>query len=173
MAGFNDPTFSFVGQPAAGADLDTYVQENMQWLAHHASNPAPGFVGGTTTPVTLTTGSWVRIPVTATEVNRGGALNGDGIFEAPVAGWYAFTGAVSITDTLGNKEMRLARNGDENDWIGPDNAYGAGSSAPSRRSSSGEAYLSIGDTVEVMAWTDAPTPGSVDKMRFTARWVGV
>lgn len=173
MAGFNDPTYSYVGQPANGADLDTYVIENMQWVVHHASNPAPIFATRLSTPVALTTGTFVPIPADTTIMSRGGALVG-GIFTAPLNGTYAFSCAVSITDTLGNKELRLGINGDENDWIGADNAYGAGSSAPARRTTSCEAWpLVAGDTVSPMVFTDAPTPGSVDGMVFCARWVGV
>lgn len=170
---FTDPVYTFVGQDADGANLDTYVIANTQWIVHHTDNPAPVMTVRLTTPVALTTSTFVAIPGDTTILDRGGALAA-GIFEAPADGIYAFSVSVSITDTIGNKELRLAINGDENDWIGVDNAYGAGSSAPARRTTACQAWpLVTGDTITPMVFTDAPTPGSVDGMVFSARWVGV
>lgn len=169
---FTTPRTWVAAETVTAANLNTHVRDNEQWLVHHTTNPAPIFVVTLATPVGLTTSSFTSIPGDTTIVSRGGALSA-GIFVAPSDGLYEFAATVSITDTQGNKEARLAINGDETVYIAGDNAYGAGSSAPSRRSLAGMWLLDATDTVEVMVFTDAPTPGSVDYMVFCAKWIGV
>jgi hypothetical protein len=174
MAGYTDPDYDFVSQVAAGATLNTYVTDNQQWQVHQTDNPAPVAVLRVDTPQALTTSTFVAMAFGTAALSRGGLVTGDS-FVVPVgaAGVYEFFASVSVEASIGNKEMRIAINGDEDDWICADNRYGIATEAACRMAGGGHAYLAEGDTVDVMVFTDAPTPGNVDAGQFSGRWVGV
>lgn len=169
---FTTPRTWVSGETVTAANLNTHVRDNLQWLAHHATAPAPVGILRVSSPQALSTSTFVAIDFGTTVLSRGGLVFSSS-FLAPVAGVYEFAASVSVEASTGNKEMRICINGDENDWIAADNRYGIATSAACRMAGAGHAVLAINDAVDVMVFTDAATPGNVDAGQFSGRWVGV
>lgn len=166
-----DP-LSFAAGTLASADCNGGIRDPLRWLMAHSGGSKPLAVARLTTPVALTTSLFTSCTFDTTLVNRGGLLSG-GTMVAPEDGVYVFHASVSVESTVGNKETRLAVDADETVWIAADNRYGIATPAAARMSCSGLYHLTAGQSVDVMVFSDAPSPGNVDGGVFAAMWVGL
>jgi hypothetical protein len=142
--------------PAVG-DFNTEIRDAVQWVIGHSANPKPFGRVTQSTPTNIASPStYTFIVFDTTIVDRGGGFQSGG-FEAPVAGFYLFTGAARIDASLGNKEIRLIVNGDENEYLSSENRFGIATPAFCALNVSGCGWLDIGDTVDLGVFCDAPT----------------
>lgn len=140
----------------AVADLNTEVRDAVQWVIGHSENPKPFGRVTQSTPTNIGSPSTYTLVVFDTVViDRGGGFQA-GAFEAPVAGFYGFTGAARVDASLGNKEIRLIVNGDENDYLSSENRFGIATPAFCALNTSGCGWLEVGDTVDLGVFCDAP-----------------
>lgn len=141
----------------AVADFNTEIRDAVQWVIGHSSNPKPFGRVTLSTPVNIASPStYTLIPFDTTIIDRGGGFVSGG-FEAPVAGFYMFTGAARVDASLGNKEIRLIVNADENDYLSSENRFGIATPAFCALNTSGMGWLDVGDTVDLGVFCDAPT----------------
>lgn len=156
----------------AVADMNTYVRDTMQWLMGHSSNPKPfGEVTMSTPQAISSTSVFQLVDFDNVIVNRGGGFLGSGGFVAPVNCFGVFAGSVSVDPSLGNKEIRLIRDGDENDWFGADNRFGIATEAFCRLAVAGLAWLTAGQTVDVGVFCDAPSAPNIGTAHFAWCWL--
>lgn len=154
----------------ASANLNTHVRDLARWAIGHSGNPKPHGIATLGTPIALTSTAFTYvIPDTAVR-DRGGAWSGGFVVPTGAAGVYHFTSSVYTAAGQGNKELRIARNGDENDYCGVQNQYGVATPAVSALSVSGRFELAVGDTVDPMLYMDDPSPFNCTVSIFTWCW---
>lgn len=145
---------------ASVADFNT-IRDSLQWTLGHSANPKPFGLVTQATPTNIASPSTFTLVVFDTVVvDRGGGFQSAG-FEAPVSGFYHFEGSCRVDASIGNKEIRLIRNGDENDYLASDNRFGIATSAFCSLSCGAYAWLTAGDTVDVGVFCDDPVGPNV------------
>jgi hypothetical protein len=165
----SDPK-SWTATTLSVADMNTYVRDTFRWVIGHTSNPKPfGEVSLSTPQAISSTTLFVLIAFDTTVVDRGGGFSGGG-FVAPVDGFYSFAGSASVAPSLGNKEIRLIVDADENNWFAADNRFGIATSAYCRLATAGQKWLTAGQSVDVGVFCDAPTSPNIEAAHFSWCW---
>lgn len=132
--------------------LSRQVTDNLWWLLHHSTNPAPAARVRSTVPVALASGVWSALVFDTAEINRGGMWASGSPLVIEHAGRYKLGAAVDMQTAACNKAIRLIVNGSR--VLTQDDRPGVGSPVPGRWAISTTARLEPGDFVEVEAWHD-------------------
>lgn len=139
------------------ADFNTEIRDLGRWVIGHSANPKPFGLVTQATPTNISSPStFAFVLYDTTTISRGGGFVSGG-FEAPVSAFYHFAGSVRVDASIGNKEVRLCVNGDENTYLASENRFGIATSAFCSMDINAYGWLTIGDTVDVGVFCDAPT----------------
>jgi hypothetical protein len=157
--------FTWTASVASVANFNS-LRDADQWLLGHSSNPKPHGLVTQSTPTNISSTSTFTLIVFDTTVwDRGGGFVSAG-FVAPVAGFYHFEGSCRVDVSIGNKEIRLIKNGDENDFLASDNRFGIATPAFCSLSVGGYASLDVGEGVDVGVFCDDPAAPNVVAASF-------
>ena len=166
--------FTWTAIPFSVANANSYIRDNDRWVAGFSSGPKPHGVAYLTSPVGLTTTTFTVIALDTAERDRGGGFVGGG-FVCPSggAGMYRFSGLTYTAAGQGNKELRIIRNSDENDYCGVQNQYGVATPAVSGLNACGEFEIAVGDTVDIALYMDDPSSFNCVYARLGWELIGV